>query len=150
MDCFQSNPDVQFLLKLHYKDYTDENKDYIAEVLKDYIKQKNIFIVIQNLDQKELLSFHSVGDCYLSLHKGEAFGLVIHEAFSYKKPVITNKYGGQVDFLGYSYPYLVNYNMELVKNMEHFSCWYDGDQYWGVPNLEEAKKLMIKVYNENR
>lgn len=150
VDCFANNPSVQFLLKLHYKDYCAENTEYIIKKLDKYLQYKNIFIVVQNLDQKELLAFHTVGDCYLSLHKGEAFGLVIHEAYNYGKTIITNRYGGQVDFLGEDYPYLTDYEMVNVTNMEEFSCWYSCDQQWGKPNLQQAKQFMLKVYNENR
>jgi len=145
---FENNNNVQFLIKTHYKDYTEESINYILNELSEYINEPNIFIVCKKLTQKELLSFHSIGDCYLSLHKGEAFGLVLHEAFNYGKPVVNTAYGGQNDFLGKNYPYFVNYELKNVANMETFNNWYDNDQKWGIPDLNHAEEILNNIKNE--
>jgi len=145
---FNNNKDVQFLIKTHYKDYTEENKKYVLDKLNEYIIKPNIFIIVEKLSQKELLSFHSVGDCYFSMHRGEAFGLVLHEAYNYGKKIATNAYGGQEDFLGKDYPYLINYNIKNVKNMGEFNKWYDSLHLWGVPCKNHAEQILRKVYDE--
>ena len=144
-EVFGKNNDVQFLIKTHYKDYKEENKNYVLDKISNYINKKNIFVVIDKLSQDELNCFHSVGDCYISLHRGEAFGLVLHEAYCYGKKVVTTNYGGQTDFLGDNYEYYVNYNLQPVNNMGDFNKWYEPDQYWGVPDLEHAKEILKKI-----
>lgn len=145
-EVYGDRKDVQYLLKLHYKNYTCDNEDYIKKELKDYINKSNIFIVIKNLTQRELQAFHSVGDCYFTLHKGEGFGLVIHEAFNYGKKVISTGYGGQIDFLKNDYPYIVKHKLRPVEGMKSFSHCYDEKQNWGIPDLEHAKIILKKVY----
>ena len=90
----------------------------------------------------ELLCIHSMGDCYVSLTRGEGFGLTIFEAFNYKKPVIATGYSGHIDFLGRKYSGLVNYEMETVSGMDNFSKQYTKDQKWAKPNLDHAYSLM--------
>ena len=145
-EVYGDRKDVQYLLKLHYKNYTNENEDFIKRELGDYIKRENIFIVIKNLTQRELQAFHSVGDCYFTLHKGEGFGLVIHEAFNYGKKVISTGYGGQIDFLKKDYPYIVKHNLMPVVGMKEFSQHYEENQNWGIPDLNHAKTILEKIY----
>lgn len=147
---FEHNNEVQFLLKLHYKDYNNENFTFILNELSEFITKPNIFVVSKKLTDNEILAFHSVGDCYFSLHKGEAFGLVLHEAFKYGKPVINTKYGGQIEFLPIDYPYFVKCKLQPVDGMSDFSCWYDNNQLWGVPDLKHAEQIIKKVYDERR
>ena len=144
-EVYKNNNDVQFLLKTHYKDYTEDNTSYVLDQLSNYINKSNIFVVVKKLSQRELLSFHTVGDCYLSLHRGEAFGLVLHEAYNYGKTIVTTGYGGQNEFLGNDYEYFVDYNLNPVANMDNFNKWYEPSQLWGVPNLEHAKEILRKI-----
>ena len=59
--------------------------------------------MIKSLKRSELLAIHSFGDCYVSLHKGEGFGLTIFDAFNLNKEIITTNFGGQIDYLGKNY-----------------------------------------------
>lgn len=141
-------PDTQLILKLHYKDYQENNKKYCIEKLKlltDKIGSK-IFLLLENLSNKEILALHSFCDCYVSLNKGEGFGLTIFDAFNFGKKVITTGYGGQIDFLGKEYSGLVKYKIDKVSGMDLFSTNYSSDQEWAYPDLEYAYNLMIKTY----
>lgn len=141
-------PNTQLILKIHYRDYTNTNRQHcISEVSKLTDKLgKSIYLVLNNLTNDEVLALHSFGDCYVSLNKGEGFGLTIFDAFNYQKPVITTGYGGQIDFLGENYKGLVKYKIDKVSGMEKFSTNYSIDQEWGYPDLDHAYNLMKKCY----
>ena len=135
----------QLILKLHFKSYSDADKLYcINNIFKVIGKElgKSIFVLLHNLKNSELLALHSFGDCYVSLNKGEGFGLPIFDAYHYGNDVITNRFGAPREFLGESYEGLVDYKLENVSGMENFSSLYTDDQQWGIPNVEHAKELM--------
>lgn len=137
-------PNTQLLLKVHYKDYTLNNINYIVNklsVLTDKIG-KSIHLLLMNLNEREMLSLHSFGDCYVSLTKSEGFGLTIFEAFHLKKDVIATGYGGHIDFLGKDHTGLVNYKIGSIQGMETFSANYTSDQEWAYPDLEHTYALM--------
>lgn len=137
-------PNTQLLLKVHYKDYTLNNINYIVNklsVLTDKIG-KSIHLLLMNLNEREMLSLHSFGDCYVSLTKSEGFGLTIFEAFHLKKDVIATGYSGHIDFLGKDHPGLVNYKIGSIQGMETFSANYTSDQEWAYPDLEHTYALM--------
>ena len=141
-------PDTQLLLKVHYKDYSSVNRQYCINTINKLTNKLGISIhlILDNLSNRDILGLHSFGDCYVSLNKGEGFGLTIFDAFNYKKNVITTGYGGQVDFLGNDYAGLVKYKLDKVSGMESFSTNYSVDQEWAYPDLEHVCELMKKCY----
>ena len=140
--------DTQLLLKLHYKDYSEQNKKYCISKIQNLTDQlgDSVFLIFDNLTNQEVVAIHSFCDCYVSLNKAEGFGLTIFDAFNYNKKVITTGYGGQVDFLGSDYKGLVDYKIDKVQEMESFNSAYSNDQEWAYPDLDHAYELMIKIY----
>lgn len=140
-------PDTQLILKVHYKEYNTSNRQYCISELSKLTNKigKAVYLILDNLTNEEVLALHSFGDCYVSLNKGEGFGLTIFDAFNYKKQVITTGYGGQVDFLGINHNGLVNFKIDKVKGMDKFSTNYSVDQEWGYPDLDHAYSLMEKM-----
>lgn len=145
-DAFTSKDKVRLILKVHYKDYKEDNKKYCIKILTDIVSRyKNpprIHYILNNMTEREILGLHSIGDCYISLCKSEGFGLTIFEAYKYGKRVITTGYGGHLDFLGDEYDGLVKYTLGPIKGMEQVSKYYTKDQQWAYPNLEHAKELI--------
>lgn len=135
---------TQLLLKVHYKDYTIQNINYIVNKINSLTNKlgKSIHLLLMNLNEREMLSLHSFGDCYVSLTKSEGFGLTIFEAFHLKKDVIATGYSGHIDFLGKDFPGLVNYKIGSIQGMETFSSNYTSDQEWAYPDLDHAYALM--------
>jgi glycosyltransferase involved in cell wall biosynthesis len=148
-DKFNDNyPDTQLLLKVHYRDYHPANKQYCIDTINKLTNKlgTSIHIILDNLSNRDILGLHSFGDCYVSLNKGEGFGLTIFDAFNYNKKVITTGYGGQVDFLGIDYNGLVKYKIDKVSGMGTFSTNYSVDQAWAYPDLDHAYELMKNCY----
>lgn len=135
---------TQLLLKIHYKDYSIQNINYIVNKINSLTNKlgKSIHLLLMNLTEREMLSLHSFGDCYVSLTKSEGFGLTIFEAFNFKKEVIATGYSGHIDFLGKDFPGLVKYKIDKIKGMESFSTNYTEEQEWAYPDLDHAYSLM--------
>jgi glycosyltransferase involved in cell wall biosynthesis len=146
---FTIHDNVQLILKIHGENYTPEAinncKNFILTISQYYKNHPPILYVHKNLTEKELLQLHAVGDCYVSLCKAEGWGLGAYEAYKYNKPVIITGYGGQLDFLGENYPYLIKYCMIPVEGM-HWIPWYNSTQKWAQPDLKHASELMLSIY----
>jgi glycosyltransferase involved in cell wall biosynthesis len=136
--------DTQLILKLHYKSYNELRKEYCVDKIKKLTNKlgTSIFLILENLNRDQMIGLHSFGDCYVSLNKGEGFGLTIFDAYNFGKKIITTGYGGQIDYLGNDYVGLVNYKLDKVSGMESFSTNYSSDQEWAYPDLEHAYELM--------
>jgi glycosyltransferase involved in cell wall biosynthesis len=147
-DKFNDNyPDTQLLIKIHYRDYHPTNRQYCINTINKLTNKlgTSVYIILDNLSNRDIVGMHSFGDCYVSLNKGEGFGLTIFDAFNYDKKVVTTGYGGQVDYLGLDYNGLVKYKIDKVSGMESFSTNYSVDQEWAYPDLEHAYELMKQM-----
>lgn len=147
-EAFTSKDPVRLILKVHYRNYTGENKKKCIEMLtKEISNYKNhppIICLTDSMTSKEILALHSLGDCYLGLTKSEGFGLTIFDAFNYGKKVIATGYSGHVDFLGKSHPGLVRYKIGPVEGMTSFSSNYTEEQLWAIPDIDHAITLVKK------
>jgi hypothetical protein len=148
---FTKKDPVRLILKVHYKNYNIENVTYcisrISNLLHKYPDHAQVFVISRNLSETELLALHSIGDCYVSMTRSEAFGLTIFDAFNYGNKVVVPACGGQVDYLGKEYAGLVSYDLIDVKGMETFTHGYymQGSQQWAEPNVDHAVDLMQKA-----
>lgn len=149
-ETFTASDPVCLFVKAHYKDYSPENVAKAESMLESYLKPypnpPSVVCFTANMSNKAILALHSIGDCYVSLTKSEGFGLTIFDAFHYGKKIVTTGHGGHLDFLGSNYTGLVRYQLGEVKGME--SANYGSEQTWAYPDLDHAKELMKKVYNE--
>lgn len=99
----------QLLLKLHHKNYSIENIKLVQDTISKY--GDTVYLISKNVTNQELLDIHSLGDCYISLHRGEGFGLSLYDAVNYGKKIIATNYGGPVDYLNethHTIPYVIS------------------------------------------
>ena len=147
---FTSSDKVKLVLKLHYKNYDIKNKMYcedtIKKILNKYENRPNIHYILDNLSEQQMLSLHSIGNCYISLCRSEGFGLPIFDAYNYANDVIVTGYGGQIDYLGKNYPGLVKYELKPITDMKNWNADYNG--VWAYPDLNHVKELMMNKYKK--
>lgn len=94
-----------------------------------------------------LWAFHARADCYVSLARGEAFGLPLMDAAAMGNRVIVTGYGGQRDFLPEATTRWVDYRMApVLQRYPHF----DGRQRWADPDVLHAAALMRHEYEIGR
>jgi glycosyltransferase involved in cell wall biosynthesis len=152
---FKENENVVLVLKTYMIDPTNKNE---KETIKDQIKSikaalhlgsyPKILLISSLLSSQQIKELHRIGDCFISLHSCEGFGVPIVEAMLSDSTIITTGYGGPDDFIingvtGYSIPY----TMSPVCNMP----WshYRGNQNWASPDLGAAKVAMRDCFERN-
>lgn len=114
----------QLVLKLHHKNYSQANIAYVENAIKPY--GDSVYLISKNISNTELLQIHSLGDCYVSLHKGEGFGLSLYDAVNYGKKIIATDYGGPADYL----------------NQSHQKIPYHIVNEWAYPDLGKVAESM--------
>ena len=89
---------------------------------------------------------HAGGNCFVTLSRGEGWGLGAFDAGAAGNPAILTGWGGSQDYLPAGYPYQVDY--ELIPTAEDPPDeWWEpppGDR-WAKANLEHAAGLMRQV-----
>lgn len=152
---FQNNENVALILKTYKNDFTSEEKTKVKDIVK---KLKNVtpmesyppvYLILDQLSRQEVLGVHKTGDCFVSLDRGEGFGLCGFEAGAFGNPIIVTGIGGALEYAKPDHSYLVDYTMTPVSGMP-WSPWYMGEMLWAEPDCGHAISLMRRVYeNQN-
>lgn len=148
---FQGNENVALVLKTYRSDYSDGEKEAIRTTLKRLKmvtvmdKYQPIYLISNMLTNDEICGLHARGDCYVSLDRGEGFGLSPFAAGASGNPIIVTGFGGVTEYAKPDNSYLVDYTLEPVFGMP-WSPWYRGDQLWAKPDVLDGAKKMRYVY----
>lgn len=154
---FRNGENVALVLKTYRNDYSDAEKDMVRAIIKrlktvspmkDGSGYPPVYLILDMLSEDEIESLHTLGDCYVTLDRGEGFGLSSAKAGASGNPLITTGFGGATEYAKPDNSYLVDYVETAVCNMP-WSPWYGIEQYWATPSEKHASELMKYVY-ENK
>jgi glycosyltransferase involved in cell wall biosynthesis/SAM-dependent methyltransferase len=84
-------------------------------------------------------------DAYVSLHRAEGFAFTVAEAMALGKPVIATAYSGNLEFMNEQNSYLVPYRLVQIGPG---SAPYPPDARWAEPDVDEAARLMRRVFED--
>ena len=76
---------------------------------------RQVVIISEYLSQLDLYSLANACDVYLSLHRGEGFGLGIAEAMQLSKPVVVTEYSAPLEFCNEDTALLVPCRIAVMK-----------------------------------
>lgn len=104
-----------------------------------------VVLITRRLTSHELCALHARGDCFLSLCRGEGWGLPAFDAASAGKAVIMTGWGGQTEYLPKDMAWLVDHRLVPVNDPAGRPS-YSPEQFWAEPSLPHARALMRYVY----
>ena len=104
-----------------------------------------VVLIGDMISEDEMAGLHSRGDCYVSLDRGEGFGLSPFTAGAAGNPIIVTGFGGSTEYAKEDNSYLVDYMLTPVYGMP-WSPWYDGTQLWAEPSVVDGANKMKYVY----
>jgi glycosyltransferase involved in cell wall biosynthesis len=99
------------------------------------------------LDTSGIAALHRRGDCYVSLSRGEGWGLGAFEAVAHGKPVVVTGWGGTLEFLPADYPYLVGFDL-VPTTAEPLDAWWvpHPGERWAKADVDHAASLLRQVF----
>lgn len=142
-----SSENVMLIIKTNWKHSVNEDFLRIVKHVKRDIGEKEypkIFFSEKVCSYDDILRIHSNCDCFVLPHRGEGWGIPIHEALNNYNPVITTKFGGVTDYLTEETSYLIDYNVGKVRNMD-WSPIYKGKS-WAEPDVGSLKRKMRESF----
>lgn len=158
---FRKNPDgaMQAFAKA-FRDMPDAKLVFKTNRAKDFPKAhaalRNLannlciadrFISIDDfLPTEDIYAITAACDVYLSLHRGEGFGLGIAEAMSLGKPAVVTDYGGSTEFCTHETAFLVPYAEIALKHGQVDNPCYHEVTACAEPDIEAAAATMRQCY----
>jgi glycosyltransferase involved in cell wall biosynthesis len=95
-----------------------------------------------------IAGLHTRGDCYISLSRGEGWGLGAFDACAYGNPVVATGWGGPLAYLDREAAWLVDYDLVPVEHETPRS--YSPDQRWAQPDVEQAAAFLREIAGDLR
>lgn len=157
LDEFTHKDNVGLLIKTYFSNFTLQNKKMIRRAVQR-IKEKlategrnfpPVFLYLDLMDRHQVERLHKTGDCFVSAHRGEGWGIPQVEAALCGNPIISTGYGGAHEYFNDDQAQLIPYGMVPVTGMDHSHRFYTADQNWADPKVDSIKSAMRWAY-ENR
>jgi glycosyltransferase involved in cell wall biosynthesis len=118
----------------------------VAALVREYRNPPRVQVEAATWPEHRIAGLHTRGDCYLSLSRGEGWGLGAFDATAYGNPVIATEWGGFLEYLDAESAYLVDCTLVPVEH--HEAASYSPDQRWAAPDLEHAVALLREVASD--
>lgn len=144
---FPSNEDVQIVFKtMRAKSNRETNAKlhFLAEKLGVADK---LITVDDFISQEDLVNLTNACDVYMSLHRGEGFGLGVAEAMSLGKPVIVTDYSSTTEFCTTENSFPVPFKLTVPEPEYTTSSLYDKVSLWAEPDIDAAAAVLRKLYD---
>lgn len=106
-------------------------------------ERDDVLVVDEYFSREKTLALLASCDAYVSLHRAEGFGLTMAEAMALGKPVVATGYSGNLTFMSEETAYLVRYRLTRVPEGV---LPYPAGAEWAEPDVEEAARLLRRVY----
>lgn len=118
----------------------------LAALVAGRVDPPAITLITEHLARVDIDALHRRGDCFVSLSRGEGWGMGAFAAAAHGNPVVATAYGGHLDFLGGS-PGLVDYRLVSVDDPMAVAS-YSPDQHWAEPDIDHAAQLLRSVVTD--
>ena len=121
--------------------------DRMMQVIERYNLGNRFVEIKEFLSQEDLIGLTNVCDAYISLHRGEGFGLTLAEAMQLAKPVICTDYSSTTEFCKPGTAIPIPYRLVPVRPEQIDTPEYKYVKEWAEPDIDEAAKALKKLYD---
>ena len=115
----------------------------LASIVRGYANPARVQLEVDTWSPDRIDGLHHRGDCYLTLARGEGWGIGAFDATAFGNPVIATRWGGFLEYLTADDAYLVDHDVVPVHH--HAFASYSPDQHWAEADVEHAVELLHAV-----
>jgi len=147
---FRNGENVALVLKTYRNDYSDTEKDMVRDIvrrlkivspMKDSNSYPPIYLVLDVLSEDGIKGLHKRCDCYVTMDRGEGFGLSSATAGAFGNPLIATGFGGVTEYAKLDNSYLVDFVETSVCNMPW--CVLPGNKVVSFGNRKVIESLSL-------
>ena len=99
-------------------------------------------VITEYLPHRELYGLTAACDVYLSLHRGEGFGIGMAEAMMMGKPVVATDWSASTEFVKPGVAFPVPYRLVPIRPGEYFEAMEE----WAEADVDAAAAILRRLY----
>jgi glycosyltransferase involved in cell wall biosynthesis len=115
----------------------------VAALVREYRRPARVHVEAARWTDDRIAGLHARGDCYVTLARGEGWGIGAFDATAYGNPVVATGWGGFLEYLDAESAFLVDHSLAAVEHNAFAS--YSPDQRWAAPDVKHAVTLLREV-----
>ncbi|MCX7905672.1 MAG: glycosyltransferase, partial [Elusimicrobiales bacterium] len=148
---FKDNNNVRLTVKLSYSQFK-KNKNFeipsFNKLIEKYQKILNskLKIITDKLSEEDMGNLYRNSDIYISLSKAESFGLPFLESLACGRPVVSLKYGGQLDFLNDKNTVFIKHVLKETQDELYEKT--KEKQFVAYPEINDCIEKLKIIYNK--
>lgn len=116
---------------------------HVASLVRQHRNPARVHLEVETWTDDRIAGLHVRGDCYVTLARGEGWGIGAFDASAYGNPVVATGWGGFLEYLDDTSAYLVDHTLTTVEHNAFES--YSPDQQWAAPDLDHAVDVLRAV-----
>lgn len=128
--------------KSHLKD-----RERLLRLASNLKVDDQLLMIDEYIPQHDIYGLTNACDVYLSLHRGEGFGLGIVEAMSLGKAVVATDYSSTTEFCLPHTSIPVPYAIVKVPDKMHDHPCYTAVKEWAEPNINAAADALCELHD---
>jgi glycosyltransferase involved in cell wall biosynthesis len=115
----------------------------VASLVRQFRNPARVHLEVETWTDDRVAGLHARGDCYLTLARGEGWGIGAFDASAYGNPVVATGWGGFLEYLDDESAFLVDHTLTAVEHNAFAS--YSRDQEWAAPDVDHAVDVLRAV-----
>ena len=147
-EAFRDTNDAFLVFKTTRADSFPEKRNELTALARSFGIGTRFFLLDGFLPQRDVYALANACDAYLSLHRGEGFGLGVAEAMSLGKPVVVSDCSSTTEFCVEGASLRVPCSVRAVDPSEIAHPSYSGVQSCFEPDTVEASRLLRRLYDD--
>ena len=145
---FRNEPNVRLVFKTMAARQSPAKVEQIRSLAQNEGVLDRLISIDNYIPQKDLYGLTAACDAYISLHRGEGFGLGVAEAMSLGKPVIVTDYSSTTEFCHADNSCLIPYEM-VQPRPDQIDCEpFKFVSEWPEPDVNAAAEALIRLRND--
>ena len=146
-NAFANTEDAFLVFKTKGAARHQEERCKLLDLAAELNIHQRMIMIDSYIPQHDIYGLTNACDIYLSLHRGEGFGLGIVEAMSLAKPVIVTNYSSTTEFCNPTNSIPIPYSIVKVPDDMHDHPCYHAVKEWAEPDIDAAANALRKLYD---
>ena len=108
--------------------------------------RERLVVIDRYIPERNIYGLSNACDVYLSLHRGEGFGITLAEAMVFGKPVVCTDYSSTTEFCRPDGTFSVPFSRVAVRPDQVDHPYYSQVQEWAEPDVAAAAEQLRWIY----